>query len=122
MQIAITSQNRKNITEHAGSCRNFWIYHVDQGKVASKELIELTIDQSLHASHHELADPLNGIKVLITRSMGTGLYQRLQQQGILPIVTTEENPEEAIAAFLENRLEVRALDTMHSCESHHDHH
>ncbi len=122
MQIAVTSQNRKTITEHAGSCRNFWIYRVDQGKVASKELIELAMDQSLHASHHELADPLLAINVLITRSMGTGLYHRLKQQGILPIVTTEENPEEAIAAFLENRLVVRALDTMHSCEDHHHQH
>jgi predicted Fe-Mo cluster-binding NifX family protein len=122
MQIAITSQNRKTITEHAGKCRNFWIYYLDQGKVASKELIELAIDQSLHASHHELADPLLAINVLITRSMGSGLYHRLKQQGILPIVTTEESPEEAIAAFLENRLEVRALNTMHSCEDHHHHH
>lgn len=119
MQIAITSQNRKTITEHAGKCRNFWIYHLDQGKVASKELVELAIDQSLHASHHELADPLLAINVLITRSMGSGLYHRLKQQGILPIVTTEESPEEAIAAFLDNSLQVRALNTMHSCNEHH---
>lgn len=122
MQIAITSQNRKTITEHAGSCRNFWVYHLDQGKVARKELVELSIDQSFHASHHEIADPLLGIEVLITRSMGTGLYHRLQQHGILPIITTEDNLEKAITAFLENRLEVRALDTMHSCDDHHHHH
>ena len=121
MQVAITSQNRKTITEHAGSCRNFWVYHLDQGKVHRKELVELSIGQSFHASHHEIADPLHGIEVLITRSMGTGLFQRLQQHGILPIMTTEDNPEKAITAFLENRLAVRALDTMHSCDDHHHH-
>ena len=26
MQIAISSQNRKTISGHAGKCRNFWTY------------------------------------------------------------------------------------------------
>lgn len=113
MKIAITSQNRKSITGHAGKCRNFWIYQVEAGQLAGKQLIELAIDQSFHASHHEKIEALAEINVLITGSMGGGLYQRLMQQGILPIITDQNNPDEAIAAFLENRLERLPLALNH---------
>lgn len=122
MQIAVTSQNRKTITEHAGKCRKFWIYDIEKGEVAEKRLIELPMAQSFHASHHELAEPLADINVLITASMGAGLHQRLKQNGILPVVTLEDNPDAAVSAFLENRLDNLPIDRSHHCSSHdHDH-
>ena len=39
MQIAVTSQNRKTITEHAGKCRKFWIYDVEKGVLTGKRLV-----------------------------------------------------------------------------------
>jgi len=122
MQIAVTSQNRKTITEHAGKCRKFWIYDIEKGEVAEKRLIELPMAQSFHASHHELAEPLADINVLITASMGAGLHQRLKQNGILPVITLEDNPDAAVSAFLENRLDNLPIDRSHHCSSHdHDH-
>ena len=105
MKIAVTSQNRKTITEHAGKCRKFWIYEVEKGVLAGKRLVELAIEQSLHASHHQLAEPLAGINTLITGGMGPGLFERLMQSGILPVVTMEEDPDAAVSAMLGNRLE-----------------
>lgn len=122
MQIAVTSQNRKTITEHAGKCRKFWIYDIQNGAVAGKQLIELAIEQSFHASHHQLADPLAGVNVLITASMGAGLHQRLKQNGILPIITMEENPDEAVNAFLKNALDRLPIDHSHHCQNHGHHH
>ncbi len=29
MKIAVTSQNRKTITDHAGKCRKFWLFDID---------------------------------------------------------------------------------------------
>jgi predicted Fe-Mo cluster-binding NifX family protein len=29
MKIAVTSQNRREITEHAGRCRRFWVFDVE---------------------------------------------------------------------------------------------
>ena len=116
MQIAVTSQNAKSITEHAGKCRKFWIYDIEQGKVSGKHLLELPIEQSFHASHHELAQPLARINVLITASMGAGLHHRLTQAGILPVLTFEEDPDAAISAFLENRLDRLPLDRKHACK------
>lgn len=33
MKIAITSLNRKRITEHAGRCRKFWIFMIDENSI-----------------------------------------------------------------------------------------
>jgi len=118
MQIAVTSQNRKTITEHAGKCRKFWIYDIQAGCIADKQLIELPIEQSFHASHGALAEPLVGINVLITASMGSGLHQRLKQSGIQPVITLEEDPDSAVAAFLNNRLPVVHTEHDHHCHDH----
>lgn len=122
MQIAISSQNRKTITGHAGKCRNFWIYTVECGQVKGRHLVELPLEQSFHASHHEFATPLADINVLITGGMGNGLYLRLKSQGVLPIVTAEENPDEAVRAFLEGTLTaLPAVPNNHCHEHDHDH-
>lgn len=118
MQIAVTSQNRKTVTEHAGKCRKFWIYEVEQGVVADKQLIELPIEQSFHGNHHGLADGLARINVLISGSMGSGLFSRLKQQGILPIITCEENPDQAVSDFLANKLVSFNPDRVHTCHAH----
>ena len=120
MQIAVTSQNRKTITEHAGKCRKFWIYDVEKGVLTGKRLVEVSIEQSLHASAGQLAEPLAGINTLITRGMGPGLYERLIQSGILPVVTMEDDPDAAVSAMLSNTLSrlpvVRRIDP--ACHAH----
>jgi predicted Fe-Mo cluster-binding NifX family protein len=46
MKIAVASQNRHQITEHAGRCRKFWIYEISHDAVTRKELLELPKEQS----------------------------------------------------------------------------
>ena len=118
MQIAISSQNRKTITSHAGKCRNFWVYDIEQGQVRDKRLVELPIEQSFHASHQQFAAPLASINVLITGSMGNGLYLRLKSQGVLPVVTAEENPDEAVRAFLAGALTALPSVPNNHCHEH----
>lgn len=118
MQIAVTSQNRKTITQHAGKCRKFWIYDIQEGRVAGKQLIELPMEQSFHASQHQLAEPLTKVNVLISASMGAGLYQRLKQSGIQPIITMEEDPDLAVNAFVGNNLDHLPVDREHHCSEH----
>lgn len=73
MKIAVTSQDRKTITGHAGKCRKFWIYEIDDKTILKKSLLELTLDQSLHASQGAGPHPLDGINVLISEArMRTG--------------------------------------------------
>lgn len=121
MQIAVCSQNRKTITEHAGKCRKFWIYDIQDSQIADKRLVELSIDQSFHASHHQLAEPLASINVLITGSLGHGLYQRLSSQGVQAIVTTMESPDDAVRAFLAGSLASLPVAHQHAHGHGHEH-
>ncbi len=118
MQIAVTSQNRKTITEHAGKCRKFWIYDTEKGVVVGKRLVEVSMEQTLHASHQQLAEPLAGINAVITGSMGFSLYDRLMQSGILPVITMDEDPDAAVAALLSNTLDRLPIDPNHHCHEH----
>ena len=85
MKIAITSQNRKTITEHAGMCRKFWVYEVQDQSVVAKNLVELEKEQSFHEVAHTdnaAPHPLDGIALLIAGGAGRGLQTRLAQRGI----------------------------------------
>lgn len=104
MKIAVTSQNRKTVTAHAGKCRKFWIYEVEGGEVKGKSLLELPIEQSFHASHGEAPHPLDGINALISGGMGMGLKNRLRQKSIVALATAEPDPDRAVSAWLNGTL------------------
>ncbi|SDH19950.1 NifB/NifX family molybdenum-iron cluster-binding protein [Propionivibrio dicarboxylicus] len=100
LRIAVTSQNRKQITEHAGKCRKFWIYETRAKAIVSKTLLELPLEQSLHASAGAETHPLDPIDLLITGSIGDGLRQRLAERGVETIVTSETDPDAVIGKLL----------------------
>ena len=117
MKIAVTSQNRREITEHAGRCRKFWIYTVEDKRVTGKELLEFPKEQSFHESDPHAPHPLDGNDVLISRSMGQGILRRLAGKGILGVITDEKDPDTAVSAWLAG-----TLHTLQHGEGHHHHH
>ncbi len=104
IKIAVTSQNRKTITGHAGKCRKFWVYEVAGREVKTKNLLELPIEQSFHESNHAAPHPLDGVNVLICGGLGSGLQNRLKQKGILAVATAETDPDQAVDAWLAGSL------------------
>ena len=110
MKIAVASQNRREITDHTGRCRKFWIYEVDEGTVSTKELLELPKEQSFHDSSPHEPSPLDGVQVLIAGGMGTGLVRRLEIMGIEPLITTETDPDRAVADYLNGSLITRSAE------------
>lgn len=104
MKIAVSSDNQTDITAHAGHCLQFWIYEIDLPAVETKQLLQLTKDQSFHATPATAAHPLDDVQVLISGSMGSGLARRLEAKGIQPIVTPETDPDAAVAAYLVGSL------------------
>ncbi len=104
MRIAVTSQNRRDITEHAGRCRNFWVFDVDGGQIAARSLLELPKEASFHDSSPHAEHPLDGVDLLIAGSMGEGLQVRLARKGIEAVVTTERDPERAVLLWLADSL------------------
>lgn len=113
MKIAVTSQNKREITGHAGKCRKFWIYEVTKDKINKKTLLELPKEQSFHESSAQTPHPLDDIQVLIVGGMGSGLVRRLSMKDIESIVTSEKEPDKAIAAYLNGSLK-RLMPHSHS--------
>lgn len=101
LRIAVSSQNRKTVTDHAGRCRKFWVYEVRQNKVHNKTLRELTLEQTLHSAPLGDDHPLDDVHVMITAGMSPFLYQRLQRGGIKGFVTDESDPDKAVQMLLD---------------------
>ena len=110
MKIAVASQNRREITDHTGRCRKFWVYQIDSETIANKELLELAKEQSFHDSLPHDSSPLDGVQVLIAGGMGTGLIRRLENMGIEPLITTETVPDKAVADYLNGTLLTQAAE------------
>ena len=105
MKIAVTSQNKRQITGHAGKCRKFWIYSIEEHRIQDKTLLELSKEQSFHESSLHQPHPLDEVQVLISAGIGTGLKQRLASKGIIPVVTVEgSDPDVAVNTYLEGTL------------------
>jgi predicted Fe-Mo cluster-binding NifX family protein len=100
MKIAITSQNKHSVTGHAGKCRKFWVYQIDDGKVTSKELLELPMEQTFHSSPANEPHPLDGIQTLISGGMGEGMRRRLAAKNVQAVVTEETDLDRAVEQFL----------------------
>ncbi len=116
MKIAVTSQNRKTITEHAGRCRKFWVFTTENRSVVGKELLELPKEQSFHDASPEEPHPLDGVDVLIAGSMGQGLVAKLERKGIKGVITEESDPDKAVSLYLDG-----ALKTLAPAPHHHGH-
>ena len=106
MTIAVTSQDRKTITGHAGKCRKFWIYEIDGKAIVKKTLLELPLEQSFHESHGAGPHPLDDINVLISGGAGQGLIRRLKNMCIQGLVTPETEPDAAVSDFLNGTLKL----------------
>ena len=79
MKIAVTSQNRKSITEHAGRCRKFWVFVAENNKIVDKELLELPKDQAFHESSPHESHPLDDIDVLIAGQNATDVVEAAKE-------------------------------------------
>lgn len=100
MKIAVTSQNRKTVTEHAGRCRKFWVFVIENNQIVSRELLELPKEQAFHEISSKESHPLDGVELLISASIGPGLMARLERKGAKGLVTKETDPEKAVLDYL----------------------
>ena len=98
--IALTCQNRRDITEHAGQCRNFLIYAVQGQEVGEPRLLELPLGASFHDLPGDQPHALDGVDLLISASMGDGLRRKLAQRGMRTLITSERNPLHAVQRYL----------------------
>ncbi|MCU7797681.1 MAG: nitrogen fixation protein [Candidatus Thiodiazotropha sp. (ex Semelilucina semeliformis)] len=96
MKIAITSQNFRSITQHAGKTRRFLVFEQDSstGKAVETGRLDLPKEMSMHEFRGD-DHPLFSADILVTGSSGQGFVNRMARVGVRVIVTSETDPQTA---------------------------
>lgn len=105
MRVAVTSQNFRTITGHAGKCRRFLVYDLQPGKDPIEiERLDLPKELSAH-EYHGPDHPVyqRGLDVLLTGGAGRPFVERMARQGINVITTSETDIATALSALSAGR-------------------
>ena len=103
MRIAVTSQNFRTITSHAGKCRRFLILGLNpQGELVELDRLDLPKEMSMH-EFKGLNHPIFSSDVLLTGSAGQGFIRRLMQHQVQVLCTSETDPYAAARAVLDGK-------------------
>lgn len=101
MHIAISSQNFRQVTGHAGRARRFLVFKVGGADAIDLvDRLDLPKEFALHGFDDRQPHPLDGMDVLITGGAGEGFKRRLAARGVRVIATGEADPETAVKDFL----------------------
>lgn len=103
MKIAIASQNRRSVTQHAGRCRHFFIFDTETG--SSLQSLNLELNQVLRDWQHG-QHPLLDVQTLIAGSIGKGVIEKLERLGIRALITSERDVGSAVSQFLDGTLPI----------------
>jgi predicted Fe-Mo cluster-binding NifX family protein len=104
MKIAVTSQNFRTITGHAGKTRRFLVYAADQ-EASPTEIARFNLPPEM--SMHEFSGgphPLDAVDVIVTTSAGDGFVRMMSKRGVRVVITGEEDPRLAIADLLKGSV------------------
>ena len=96
MIVAVTSQNFRTVTGHAGKTRRFLLYRLDENN-QWQEIDRLDLPKEM--SMHEFgtgAHPIDVANILITESCGDGFIRKMQARDIKVIITEESDPLTAV--------------------------
>ncbi len=130
--VAITSQNKKTVTKHAGKCLNFLIYTIENDEITNKTVLELQVDEILKHTIQEDRDIdsnnwLFDVNILLTGSMGNSAKEYFTRQNVAAFIIKEKDPEITIEKLINGTLEafVPASNENNgrgNCNNHHHNH
>jgi len=128
IKVAITSQNKRTVTKHAGECRNFLIYTIEDEKVTAKDVLSLEPDKTLKYTFHEDPSeipfsPIYDMDILLSGSIGKSGVNKLAMNNVAAYVIQEKDPDVAIEKLLNGTLEAfEPVSSRHHDHDHHGHH
>lgn len=105
MRVAVTSQNFRSITGHAGKSRRFLVFEWQEGgEPAEVDRLDLPKEMSLHEYHGD-DHPLYSLALdaIITGGAGEHFVQRMGRRGIAVIATGETDIQTAVSAVAAGR-------------------
>jgi predicted Fe-Mo cluster-binding NifX family protein len=114
-RIAVTSQNFRTITPHAGRTRRFLIYRATPG--GDPELVDrldLPKQQALHDWGHKNGHPIFEMDAVLCGSCGANFVAKLGKRGVQAVPTDETDPEKAVRDYLQGQLSYAPVHD-HTC-------
>lgn len=117
-RIAFPSNNRINVEEHFGHCKEFAVYNIENNQTS-------TIDFILPPPHEPGALPKflkeQNVNVIITGGMGAMAIKMLKERDIDVILGANGTIEANLDAYLANNLESTgsACSHDHDCDDNH---
>lgn len=114
MRIAVTSQNFRTVTGHAGRARRFLVFEAD-GRQPPRAIDRLDLDahMAIHGFDPRARHPLDGMDVLITGGAGEGFVRHMAARGVRVVATGETDPKLAIEALFAGRVRSPSLGCNH---------
>lgn len=105
MKIAVSSQDYRKVSGHAGQARRWLVFETDakNGPVAAEQL-ELPPALVFHRFQGPGPHPLDAASVLITRFAGDGFVVKMRKRGIEVVQTRETDARNAAADYLAGTL------------------
>jgi predicted Fe-Mo cluster-binding NifX family protein len=124
MKIAVTSQNFRTVTPHAGRTRRFLVYEATEGgEPVEVDRLDLPKELSMHEFHGDSPHPFDAVDVIIAGSFGEGFAARMAARGIVAVATNLTDPVETVKEYLA-RLQSGGeplARTARGCEHGHGH-
>ena len=102
MKIAVTSQNFRTVTNHAGRARRFVVFTVGEDNLpVESERFDLAKDMCIHAlGGQKVPHPLDGVDVVISASFGPGFARNMAARDVIASLSDETDPVKAIEQYL----------------------
>lgn len=122
MKAAVTSQNFRTVTSHAGKTRRFLVFDITS-PCAPREIERLDLPKEM--SFHEFRGdkhPIDGITALITGGAGDGFRRRMAQRGVELVVTGEPDPLQAVLDYTQGVVKPAAPHDHSDHDVHHHAH
>jgi len=131
MKIAAVSDNGVTMSQHFGQASLYVVLTAENGKIVKKETRAKAghrtfagaehhgapgegcgCDSASQAKHRTMADTITDCQVILAGGMGLGAYESLRSYGIEPVVTNEENIDQAAQLYLAGKL-ANLMDRVH---------
>jgi len=100
MKIAVSSQNFRTVTSHAGKARRFIVFDLATPCMPREvERLDLPRELAMH-EFRGLHHPLFAMDAVITGGAGEGFVRRLGARGIEVVRTGETDPLQAVHDYI----------------------
>jgi len=120
LRFAVTSQNFRTITGHAGKARRFMLFEASgSNDITETGRLDLPIEMAFHGFDDRQPHPLDGVDLLLTAGAGDGFVMRMARRGIRVILTGESDPVQAIRGCFTGQLKPPSAPDDHDLENNH---